>query len=253
MPMDLNVENIFQPSVGVDLVFDMNSLTPYSRSSIIYDTDYRSRTVTIAQPLRVITRNTVFKELHLTTIINRVRRKVRVGIACNPIQFLKEYRLANFKKVQAIILEYSPPIREMNIRSAFRMPMSAKYIIKAKIIYNKTEYLSSKDFAVKDVSLTGAGLILPKKKGKVLNPLANIKLNDVIVMGMVLVNIDKKKPVGTVPMKTEVVRVNPHYSDTHTMVGLKISKLTDAGEDLLNKFIHDAQIDELKRLSGRNL
>jgi len=249
----LNIEDIFQPSVGIDLVFDMNSLAPYSRSSIIYDADYRSRTVTIAQPLRVITRNTVFKELHLTTIINHVKRKVRAGIACKPVKFLKEYELANFKKVQAVVLDYTPPIKEMNIRSAFRMPMSAKYIIKAKIIFKDAEYISSKDFAVKDVSLGGAGVILPKKKGKVINPLAEVQMSDELVIGMVLINIEYPKPVGTVPMKAEIVRLNQHYSDTHIMLGLKITKMTEKGEDLLNKFIHDAQIDELKRMSGRNL
>jgi hypothetical protein len=35
-------------------------------------------------------------------------------------------------------------------------------------------------------------------------------------------------------------------------MGLKIIKLSNSNETLLNKFIHDAQIEELKRLSRKD-
>ena len=239
------------PSVGVDLVFDMNSTNPISRSSIIYDTDYPKSTITVAQPLRPITSTTVFGQLHLTTIIFNGTRKIRIGIQCHPIEFNEQYRLANQAISKAIVLKYTHPVSETNIRSAFRLPLSQKYTIKAKLIHNQTEYYTAKDFSIRDISFTGMGLVIPKKKGTSANPLTGVKKTDVIPLGLILVAKGEEKPIGTFPLKTMVVRTNSNYSDSHVLVGLKIIEISQKNESLLNRFIHNAQVDELKRLSIR--
>lgn len=247
------IEKIFLPSVGVDLVFNMDSLSPYSRSSIIYDADFGNETITIAQPLTKFSKNTAFKELHLTTIIHDKNRKVRLGVECSHFKLIDQYPLANHQNVPAVLLKYELPVKETNIRSAFRLPLSSKYIIKGKILYHNLEYYTSRDFSIRDISLAGLGIVIPKKKNKHLNPLAEIKTNEVLMLGIILVDMDQDKPVGTLPVKVQITRVNPSHSETHTLVGLKILNLENDNEALLNKFIHDAQIDELKRLSRRDL
>lgn len=235
------------------MVFNINSLAPYSRSSIIYDTDFSQNEITIAQPLIPLSSHTRFKELHLTTIIQDKKRRIRIGVKCLDIKIIQHYPLANKSTVPAVILKYSLPPEETNIRSAFRLPLSTRYIIKSKLLYKAHEYFTSRDFSIRDISLTGIGLVIPKKRNKKPNPLTEIKTNETIIIGIILINMDLDKPVGTLPIKSQVTRINPGYSNTHSLVGLKILNLGKDGERILNSFIHDAQIDELKRMSRRNL
>lgn len=230
----------------------MNSLSPYSRASIIYDIDFDNEAITIAQPLTPFSKNTAFKELHLTTIIHAKNRKIRAGVECSHFKLIDQYALANKTNVPAVLLKYELPIKETNIRSAFRLPLSTKHIIKGKILYNNLEYSSSRDFSVRDVSLTGLGLIAPKKRNNNLNLLGEIKPNEEILIKIVLINMDQDKPVGTLPLKAQIARVITDYSSTHLLMGLKILNLESNYETILSKFIHDAQIDELKRMSRIN-
>lgn len=239
------------PSVGVDLVFDMNSANPISRSSIIYDTDFEKKTITVAQPLRPITSTTVFDQLHLTTILFDGKRKIRIGIQCIPIQFDDHYRLANQAISKAVVLKYTSEATETNIRSAFRLPLSQRYTIKAKMIYNQVEYYTAKNFSIRDISFTGMGLVIPKQKAARNNPLMDLHKNEIIPIGLILINKEEEKTIGAFPLKTMVVRVNQNYSDSHILVGLKILEISQKNETLLNRFIHNAQVDELKRLSIR--
>ncbi|MBU1341971.1 MAG: PilZ domain-containing protein [Proteobacteria bacterium] len=235
------------------MVFNMNSLAPYSRSSIIYDVDFKKNEIIIAQPLIPFSKDTSFKELDLTTIIQDKNRRIRVGIKCCRYKMIDRYALANKTIVSAVLLTYELPVKETNIRSAFRLPVNTKYIIKGKLLYGNLEYFTPRDFSIRDISLTGLGLVIPKKRNKNLNSLLELKINEEIMVGIILVNVSQNKPVGTLPVKTQIIRINSNYSDTHSLVGLKILNLGKEKETILNGFIHDAQIDELKRLSGRNL
>nr|NJM01024.1 hypothetical protein [Desulfobacula sp.] len=137
-------------------------MEPYYRSSIIYDVDFKNETITIAQPLKAFSKKTAFKELHLTTIIQGKNRKARVGVKCRDFKLIDQYLLANQKKVPAIILDYMLPIEETNIRSAFRLSLSTKYFIKTIIQHKNIEYKSPDDFTVRDISLNGIGIVIPK-------------------------------------------------------------------------------------------
>lgn len=249
--MGYDVDSIFLPSVGVDLVFDMDSLTPISRSSIIYDVDYGNQTITIAQPIVQISADTKFDQLHLTTIIHARQQRVRIGVPCRPIKFIDQYQLANRAQTRALVLEYGLPPIETNIRSAFRLPLSQRHTIKAKLLFKNQEFYTARDFKIKDISFAGMGLILPKKVGTSPNPLLSLESGTEFPIGMILVDKNEKEAVGKFPVKTRVVRVNLNYSDTHALAGLKILAMAPENESLLNRFIHNAQIAELKRLSKR--
>ena len=248
--MSFKIEHIFTPSIGVDLVFNINSLNPISRSSIIHDTDFQKKTIIIAQPLTALSSATAYDTLHLATIFHTKQGKIRAGVQCKPIKFEDQYHLANQAISKAVILKYELPVEEINIRSAFRLPISHSHTIKAKLKYNQTDYYTGKDFSIRDISLTGMGLLVPKKKA---SPLIGLKKADIIHMGMILVKVGEKenKPVGTLALKTTVARVNHNHSNSHTLVGLSIINMNNKNETLLNSFIHKAQIDELNRLRFR--
>ena len=250
--MGYSVENIFLPSVGVDIVFNMDSLNPVSRSSLIYDTDPENQTLTIAQPIVPVTGETQFDQLHLTTIIHSERQRVRVGIPCRPIRFIDQYQLANGSPTKALVLEYLLPPKETNIRSAFRLPLSLRHTIKAKLLYKEREFFTARDFKIKDISFAGIGLVLPNSVNGAPNPLVSIPPGTPIPLGMILVDKQENDPIGKFPVKTRVVRINPNYSKTHTLLGLKILAIAQDHETILNRFIHKAQIVELKRLSQRS-
>lgn len=188
--MGFDINKIFLPSIGVDIIFNMNSLEPYSRSSIIYDADFKNRTITIAQPHIPFSKNTRFKELHLTTIIQAKNRRIRIGVECSHLSLIDQYALANTTTVAAVLLKYELPGKETNIRSAFRLALSTKYIIKSKILYQNLEYRTSRDFSIRDISLTGIGFVIPRHRGETLNALTKLKLNETIKIGIILFNMD---------------------------------------------------------------
>jgi PilZ domain len=249
--MNLKIEGIFMPSVGVDLVFNMNSLTPVSRSSIIHDADFQRKTLTIAQPLIPITSKTAFDRLDLTTIITRGQNRIRVGIECQPITFVNQYRLANQMMSEAVVVRYKLPVEETNIRTAFRLPLSQRYTIRAKMIYEGGDYYTPNDFRIRDISFTGTGILIPKKKSSRATPLMGLNKKDIVPLGLVLTDEEKEKPVGAFPLRAEIIRVNKNYSDSHVLVGLKILDLDEKNETVLNRFIHTAQIDQLNKFSVR--
>jgi len=250
--MDFEVKKIFFPSVGVNLVFNINTDFPSSKSSIIYDADFKKQTVTIAQPSIPVTPNTPFEQLHLTTLVYFNQRRLRIGVRCRPIQFISNFPMADGLPAKAIVVQYQLPAIETNIRSAFRLPMTgSRYAVKAKIVYNKQEYRTPSDFKIKDISFSGLGLVFRERKKKLNTPLSTLKVGTEMIMGLALVDRDQPGAIGTFPVKIQVVRINMNYSETHIWIGLKITSITRGNEEMLNQFIHTAQIEELKRISKK--
>lgn len=249
--MRFNIETNFLPSIGVDLVFNIDSSNPVSCASIIHDTDFKKNTITLAQPIVPLTSSTRYDTLHLTTIITSQEKKIRIGVPCKPIKFIEDYRLANQSSTRALVVQYASPVLETNIRTAFRLPLSKTHTIKAMLTHNQRKYASPVDFKIRDISFTGIGMILQKRRQNIGNSLAGIKRGDILSMDLKLMDKGATKPFGHFPIQTKVVRTNPGYSDTHLLAGLKITAMDREDETLLNRFIHKAQIDELKRLSRR--
>ncbi|MBF0302703.1 MAG: PilZ domain-containing protein [Desulfamplus sp.] len=247
--MTQTIEEIFAPSTGVEIVLNLNSLHPIAASSIIYDADHTKHSITVAQPLRNITPSTPFDELHLTSLIKVNFDKKRFGIKCRPLVFHKDYSLFDNSRVGAITFEYTPLLIETNIRSAYRMPISGNFTVKAKLLFNNSSYYSTKDFFIRDISINGLGIIIPSKLNRTTNPLTDLQRNTKAVIGMLLMTPNSKQPFATIPLKIDIVRINNNYSEKHIFAGVKFIGLTPDKEAQLNKFIHMAQLDELRRLS----
>lgn len=248
--MSYSIESIFFPSVGVDLVLNIDSLMPLPRASIIHDVDFAKKIITIAQPKIPFTETTAFDQLHLTTIIRTDKRRVRVGIPCRPVRFLSNYRLAGNTTDNAIVLGYELPVSEKNIRSAFRLSLDSRYMIRAKLIHRQLEYHSPGHFRIRDISLTGASLVIPKKMNQKTNPLLELKRNDVLLSGMSLIDSQKEHPLATFALKFTVVRLHLNHSETNILAGLKITRMDPKDEDALSEFIHAAQIHQLRRFES---
>lgn len=253
--MQFDIETYFFPSTGIELVFNLNSISPYTRTSIIYDTDYKNRRITIAQPQRPLTRNMEFDELHITTVFRGSKGASRAGLKCRPDRFIKNYQLAGQSRVEAVELIYTPPAFETNIRAAFRLQLRKPYTIKGKLLRRSVEFFTKRDFLFYDISLKGAGILIPKKVDKNANPLKDLERLENIKVGLVLLKEDEKESQppekkATIPASAQVMRVNENFSDKMIFAGLKFTKLTQENEEALYSFIHEAQIDELRKMSG---
>ncbi len=250
VPMELQIEKIFSPSTGVDLVLDLNSLYPTALSSIIYDADFKKQTFVIAKPLQSVKSKIKFSEMHITTLINKDNGKQRVGLKCAPIGASSKYKLSNGKRISVVLLRYFPPIMETNIRSGYRLPLSKRFSAEAKLIDGKTEYHSSRDFTIRDISISGMGIIIPKKLKKQLNPLTKINVHHQAKMEIHLIKDGIAKPVSDILTDIEIKRINANFNEVSYLAGLEFINLPPAKEEELSRFIHIAQVDELKRLSG---
>lgn len=250
--MKFDVKKIFYPSVGVNLVLNLNTDSPISKSSIIYDVDFKKQTIILAQPTIPITPSTQLDDLHLTTLVYMNQRRLRIGIHCIPIRFINNYPMADGTTIKAIEIQYRLPASETNIRSAFRLSMPSRYTIKAKITHDEHEYRTSGDFKIKDISFSGLGVVILEKKGERPPSLSVLKAGTKMIMELALVDRDRPGATEILPVQIQVARTNINHSETHTLVGLKITNITREDEARLNQFIHRAQIEELKRISKKD-
>jgi len=247
--MTPDISRIFCPSRGVELAFDLNSLYPTAKSSIIHDTDHDNQRIVVAQPMAPVTPGAAAeKEMHITTLLKTRDRAVRLGIKCRPVSFNNNYRLSGKVTVGAITLHYTLPVFETNIRSAYRLPISKKYAISATMTHKDETYTSGKEFFIRDISVTGLGILIPRTVGGVVNLLSRADVKEEAAVTLTLFH-DKEK-IDTIPVKTAFARIDSRYSDSTALAGLNFTKLQPAHEDILHRFIHNAQIDDLKRISG---
>ncbi len=245
------MDNVFRPSAGVNIVLNMNSLSPHSRTSIIYDIDPTRKEITIAQPLTPFSKNTRFKDLTITTTVHDKNRERRVGVECVQFRVIDKYRLTGKTEVAAVVLKYELPVKECNIRSAYRLPLSKKFTVKGKIFFNKMTYSTPRDFSIWDISQIGLGLKIPKKRDDKTNALSSLKKNEEIAIELILIKMSQDQPEGTFTVRTKIARIKSNYSSTHSLMGVEMIDLKTNSENILNKFMHDAQVDELKRLKRK--
>lgn len=246
-----SIDKILVPSLGVDIVFNLSSLTPFSKSSIIYDVDHARQRVVVAQPMIPIHPDTEKKEVHLTMLIKDKNSKKRIGIKCRPIKFHKDYKLSNDTSVGAVTFEYQAEIIETNIRAAFRLTLVKKQGIRAKLIYGGGNYYSTEHFFFKDISLGGIAMVIPRTINNRRNPLARIKAKEQIPFGIIIIGENPNQSNLAIPSIIEILRVNSTYTETSIIAGARFVKFSKpSSEENLSRFIHKSQMEDLKRLSG---
>ncbi len=247
--METEIRNPFTPGTGIDMVFNLDSLTPTIRSSIIFENDEQENRLIIAQPTPVILPSFRFGKLHITTLVKDDRGgKSRLGVPCRIVKFMDDYRMSRDNRVPSILVEFTPPVLETNIRAAFRLSPNPTFNIVGKFIWNGVSYISGTDFKLHDISITGIGLIVPSKVKNKRNPLRELKYGTVLKIGIALL-ADGETP-STFTTRVTVARVNPNHGDQTSFVGLKFHNLEREVELLLGKFIHEAQLHGIRQISG---
>ena len=240
---------ILKPGIGVDLVFDLDSLSPSSRPSIVFDCDEKRRLVVVAQPSMRLNADKK-RQMHISSLIRgELSSKVRLGYACRILKTIDNFKLANQGQADAILIEYSTPLVEINIRAAYRFHPNANYDVLGKLVYNDTIYYSGRHFKFHNISINGVGLLIPKKILKVRNTLIDIHPHSQGKIGIILKDSIEGDAINTIDCEFTVVRSNSDYNEKSAFAGCTLKKLKPEHEELLNKFIHKAQLHEIRKLN----
>lgn len=239
----------FSPGAGVDIVFNINALSPIVRSSIIFDFDAATGKMAVSQPTPRVLPGFRWSEMHVTTLTKKTGGDtMRLGLSCAIEKFVEDYKLFGKSTTQAILLSCTQPIKELNVRSAYRLHPTPTYNIAGKMLHRKETYNSGKDFRIDNVSVAGIGMVIPKKVGGKLNPLLTLGRGARSRIGLVLLH-HSNSPF-TFACTVIVRRVNTNYSDVSGFLGLQFVDIKEAEEHLLAKFIHEAQLHSIRQISG---
>jgi hypothetical protein len=241
---------ILKPGMGVDLVFNLNSLSPRSRPSIIFDFNTQKKQIIVAQPTQRISLDTTYDELHISSLIRgELSSKVRMGYTCRILDILNGYQLANHGKADALLIEYSEPLKEINIRAAYRFHPNDSFDVMGKLSYNREIYYSGQHFKIQNISINGLGLLIPKKVLKTRNPLLDIQTHSMAKIGIILKYGLTDEMIETLDCDLQVVRSNSDYNDRCGFAGCAMINLSTDYEEALNKFIHNAQLHEIRKIN----
>lgn len=242
-------ENIFLPGTPVEMVFNIDSLMPVSKNSIIFDADFKTKELIISQTTPRTSKAFSYETLHITTLKTNSSDKIRLGIKCAILNFIDSYRLNKETTEQAIKLSYSGKISEVNIRSAFRIKPNNVYSIMAKLIFKNKEFLSAKDFKIFDISLTGIGILIPNISNRQENPLIELEIGDSGKIGIVMKEPGPEKEVPIIKKlinKIKIVRINKKFNQRYILIGCQFGPWERNHEEDLGKFIHQLQLFEIR-------
>jgi hypothetical protein len=244
-------ENIFLPGTPVEMVFNIDSLLPISRNSIIFDSNFKTYELIISQTTPRTSKSFEYETLHITALKNGSSNKIRLGMKCSVLDFIDNYRLNKETTEQAIKLKYSGKISEVNIRSAFRIKPNNIYSIMAKLIFKNKEFLSAKHFKIFDISITGIGILIPNISSKTENPMAELELGDLGKIGIIMKEPGPEKDmpvIKTLINKVKIVRINKKFNQRYTLIGCQFAPWERNLEEELGKFIHKLQLFEIRHL-----
>lgn len=239
---------ILKPGMGVDLIFELNSISPRSKPSIIFDVMPKKKQIVIAQPTQRINPEMPIREMHISSLIRgEFSSKTRMGYKCRVVDAINGYQLANRSMADAIVIEYSEPALEINIRAAYRFHPNEQFDVMGKLSYNNEFYYSGRHFRFQNISINGVGLLIPKKFRQERNPLIDMQVDSVAKIGIILKYSLEEETIETLDCDLDVVRTNTNYNEKSGFAGCALKNLAVEHEEILNRFIHKAQVHEIRR------
>lgn len=245
------IERVFRPGVKVDIVFEIDSISPIVRSANLHECRYRTNEMVVSQTQPQILPSYKSKRMDITVLIqDELNERRRFGVPCNMLKFIKDYQLSNSVKEDSIVVKYRLPIEEVNIRSAFRLEPSTKLEIGGKINFQGNTYHAGVDYKVHNISNTGIGLIIPKhaeKKRKSL--LQRMRIDEKAMIELDLLDFSREPGRVIISAMIMIVRKNIDFNKKSGIIGLKFSEVNREDERILGKFIHEAQLYERRMLS----
>jgi len=243
------IESLFKPGIRVDIVLNNKSMIPDVRSAVVYECNHDESRMVISQTRPEIVPSLEFNQMDITVLVEEeLNRKIRNGLSCKVVRFLKDYKMLEQIEENAILVEYFPPVVEMNVRSAFRLEPGSRFIVEATIQVGKIQYISGRDFKVKDISFTGIGLVVPKLvRKKHSNDLLEMEKGETAGIVLRLINNTSGGHEIAISSEVEMVRRSGTLNPENSFIGMRFTALSDKDEEFLSGFIHNAQLDKIRK------
>ena len=160
---------------------------------------------------------------------------------------MNDFRLTDEITERAMLIEYALPLKRINIRSAFRLEPNDRYQVEAVLKWKGNAFQSGEDFKVSNISFTGIGFLAPRRIGQKRNTLLAMASGTKATIELHLVRKDASPGVVVISSVTTMVRVYPKFNPKSGYLGAKFSNLGIEDEEALSKFIHDAQLYDIRK------
>jgi len=239
----VNPKQFFRPGTRIELIFDVDLDRPIVRDGLLYDCQYADKQLVVSQTRPEILPSFRFTTLDVTTLIEKeLGQRSRVGLRCTIKDFQSGYELSNKTRANAILLAYSPPLKMVNLRSAYRLEPTPTHNVEGVIFFHGNRYVSEDDFRIQNISFNGVGLIIPRLINGQPNGLLEFEAGDEFRMEIHLKDAETGPRVEVVPVETLVVRKIETFNRTSGFLGAHFSSLDRVDEEKISKFIHRAQL-----------
>ncbi|MBF0118252.1 MAG: hypothetical protein HQK79_05405 [Desulfobacterales bacterium] len=235
------IENFFFPGKIIELVFEYGN-NKIIKSTQILNCNYSENKIIVFKSSSQLPDNLNNISIIITTLVKiDTDEIIRVGVNCEKIEFIKEYKIADDKIVEAILIEFSLPMKQLDLRTAYRIQPNITYQVNAKLIWERDEYESNEDFSIYNISATGIGIIvhnnkeitdkrkhltnlIPKAQINVILFLENSPNNSnlTILSGIEIVSIDSQETITFIRAK---------FCDVDIMDGETLYKFTDEAKE----------------------
>ena len=242
------IEKVFLIGRKIDLAFNLESLHPTVRSTMIQECDYRTKSIILSQTNPKMLPNIDYKKMEMTTLVGKQEGEtLRVGIGCDIINFESDYQLSAGQNEASFIVRYAMPLKKTNIRGAYRIQPNPKHEVKGKLIYNNTSVVADREFKIHDISATGIGIPAAKIVNNKRNPLFYLEKGNQVECEIILLDALKNKKIK-IRSCIKIVRIHNLSNKTRSFIGGKYMGIDLKDNENLFQFIHSAQTHEIRNM-----
>jgi len=246
-----SIEGIFMPESRVEVAFNLDNPVPLVLRTNIYKCDYGANRMLIYQTHPQILPDFRYDTMNIAVLIEQeLNRMIRVGLPCKIVKFVNDYQISERLKENLFLIEYFPPMRKINLRSTFRLRTSYRYNVEATICSDDVSYASGTYFTVQDISVTGIGLLVPKKVGKRKNPFSRISVDDMCDIEVKLERAESKERPYRISTAIKVARKVVSYNPLSSFIGALFIDLSPVDQENLFQYMHEAQLYEIRSVKG---
>jgi len=243
------IENIFMQEARIEVAFNLDNPVPIVLPTNIYKCNYESNRMLIYQTHPEVLPSYKYQSMDIATLVEKeLTRMTRLGLKCRIVKFLNNYKISDRVTENFFLVEYFPPMRKVNLRTTYRLRTSYRFNVEGRLYFKGETFESGKHFAVQDVSVTGAGLMVPKTIGKKENPVLKIPLNESTNMDFTMTQTDTQKKPLKITTHVEIARKVMSYNVASGFFGTRFSNLSAEDQENLFQFIHDAQLYEIRNI-----
>jgi c-di-GMP-binding flagellar brake protein YcgR len=170
----------------------------------------------------------------------------RLGLKCKILKFINNHKISDRVRENVFLIQYAPPMRKINLRSTYRLHTSCRFSVDGNIHVDDAIFVSGKSFSIRDISVTGIGLLVPKKIGKKENTLLDVSVGQTYDLELQLkeANVDEKR--FKISTSIEIARKVMSFNDRSGFIGGRFTKIESEEAEKLYQYIHNAQLFEIR-------